>query len=256
MRWAQAGADRIEPAPGTVAKCPSCGGEVIAKCGEIVTWHWAHKAKDCDPWSEPESEWHKNWKAKFPPRWQECTIGPHRADVITPIGVIEFQHSFLSTEKVKERESFYRALIWVVDASDWALQRVKRRHRCRQIGGWQRDFYVQRFQWSRPRKIWIGASRPVYLDTGPGSKHVFRLDGVQVVRGRTFAITQQVRKSDFLRMCYGLPFQPSRLLMNYSSFDYYADAMLRRAEIAAAAKRRDQTALSTLPLFAAAGEAP
>lgn len=43
-------------------KCPGCSGDLIAKCGEINAWHWAHRANDCDPWHEPESEWHIGWK--------------------------------------------------------------------------------------------------------------------------------------------------------------------------------------------------
>ena len=62
---------------------------MIAKCGKHRVWHWAHwKSKDCDPWWEPETEWHRSWKNQFPVEWQE--IGHtaqsgerHRADVKT-----------------------------------------------------------------------------------------------------------------------------------------------------------------------------
>jgi len=242
VRWAQAGFDRIEPSPGAVAQCPSCSSDVISKCGEIVSWHWAHKVKDCDPWSEPESEWHRGWKAKFPPRWQECTIGRHRADVVSPIGVVEFQRSFLSMDDVRERESFYAGLIWVVDASTWALQRQKR--------SWiNQDLKTQKFQWSRPRKIWMSASRPVYLDTGSGCNHLFRLQSVSIKSGTTFAITQPMRKSDFLRMCYGLPLELPPLLTERSSFDWRQEAMRRRIEVMTAAKLKDRQFLAGLPLF-------
>ncbi len=40
--------------PGGRAKCPNCGKELIAKCGEFKTWHWAHESKiDCG--YEPET---------------------------------------------------------------------------------------------------------------------------------------------------------------------------------------------------------
>jgi competence CoiA-like predicted nuclease len=28
---------------------------MIAKCGRIYIWHWAHDGSDCDPWHEPEA---------------------------------------------------------------------------------------------------------------------------------------------------------------------------------------------------------
>lgn len=33
---------RIEAFPGGRAICPTCGGDLIAKCGRLVQWHWAH----------------------------------------------------------------------------------------------------------------------------------------------------------------------------------------------------------------------
>lgn len=81
--------------------CPYCGSEVIAKCGRIKIWHWAHKGmSSCDPWWENETEWHRTWKNHFPLEWQEqiardpISGETHIADVKTPHGlVIEFQHS-------------------------------------------------------------------------------------------------------------------------------------------------------------------
>jgi len=67
---------------------------MIAKCGQHRMWHWAHwKSKACDPWWEPETEWHRSWKNQFPVAWQE--IGHtaqsgerHRADVKTETGLV------------------------------------------------------------------------------------------------------------------------------------------------------------------------
>ena len=156
MRWAQAGADRIEPSPRAVAQCPSCSSEVISKCGEIVSWHWAHKVKDCDPWSEPESEWHLGWKQRFPSNWQEIVIGPHRADVKTPFGVLEFQKSSISIATIKEREQFYGAMAWVLDASEWWL-----------MGEGLHKVLPKGFaRWLWPRKCWQISSAPLFLDRG------------------------------------------------------------------------------------------
>lgn len=86
-------------------------------------WRWAHlKSKDCDPWWEQETEWHRSWKNQFPAAWQE--IGHtaqsgerHRADVKTARGlVLEFQYSALSETERVSREEFYAGLVWVVHA--------------------------------------------------------------------------------------------------------------------------------------------
>jgi len=37
--------------------CPLCEKPVIAHCRERYVWHWKHQGS-CDPWSEPETEWH------------------------------------------------------------------------------------------------------------------------------------------------------------------------------------------------------
>ena len=113
---------RIKPAPKTVGFCPSCGSSLIPKCGQILCWHWSHKTLDCDPWYEPESEWHRNWKSLFPDDWQEVTIGNHRADVKTPHGVVEFQASSISSTEVQERENFYGKMIWVIKADTFNLE--------------------------------------------------------------------------------------------------------------------------------------
>ena len=96
---------------------------MIAKCGKFVRWHWAHKSRQsCDPWWEAETDWHRDWKNKFPEEWQEVvhtdarTGERHIADVKTPHGlVIEFQHSALSPEERRSREDFYKDMIWIVD---------------------------------------------------------------------------------------------------------------------------------------------
>lgn len=121
MQFANANGERVMPSStGQRAKCPCCGGEVIAKCGDLIARHWAHRANDCDAWSEPESEWHRFWKsAAAPSDRQEVVIGEHRADAMTECGiVIEIQRSHISVESIHERESFYtkhaQGLVWVL----------------------------------------------------------------------------------------------------------------------------------------------
>lgn len=117
MIWAIKDNQRIIAEPKQKARCPICQKEVIAKCGEIKVWHFAHISNiDCDNWYEPESEWHIKWKNEFPPEQQEIKIGKHRADIITRTGtIIELQSSSISKEDVEEREKFYNNMIWLLN---------------------------------------------------------------------------------------------------------------------------------------------
>ena len=188
MKWALVDGQRSLATPGLTGACPGCGGEVVAKCGEVLQWHWAHRASECDPWSEPESEWHIGWKNRFPAEWQERVMGNHRADVLTPRGVIEFQKSSISTKEIREREQFYRRMIWVVDASEFNVYVSTSVYRKRYMkaspppdlfsperNAYQRKMseYTRRMTefetylgWSWPRKSWLEARKAIFLDLG------------------------------------------------------------------------------------------
>lgn len=123
MKFGLIDGTRREAEPGLSAKCPGCGSELVAKCGEERVRHWAHRARmrTCDHWWEPETEWHRDWKHLFSTDWQEVRQQAedgewHIADIKTAHGlVIEFQHSHLTTEERRAREAFYRKMVWVVD---------------------------------------------------------------------------------------------------------------------------------------------
>jgi competence protein CoiA len=96
---------------------------MVAKCGRVKVWHWAHKGRlECDPWYE-ETEWHRSWKDRFPLVWQEqIAYDPdsgekHIADVSTPNGlIIEFQHSVISPQEIAARETFYKICFgWLME---------------------------------------------------------------------------------------------------------------------------------------------
>lgn len=124
MKYAIVNGQRQEAQPNLSGKCPACGHPMIAKCGEVKIWHWAHKgSRLCDPWWENETEWHRAWKGQFPVNWQEVVHKAkngekHIADVKTDHGwVIEFQHSYIRPEERRSRDTFYPKLVWVVDGA-------------------------------------------------------------------------------------------------------------------------------------------
>lgn len=113
---------KTEAFPGGKGFCPLCGEQTIAKCGTRRVYHWAHAhRKNCDPWWENETEWHRNWKNQYPLEWREVSHTDkngegHRADVKTENGIIiEFQHSNISDLERIAREEFYKNIIWVID---------------------------------------------------------------------------------------------------------------------------------------------
>ncbi|PKL19553.1 MAG: hypothetical protein CVV49_00520 [Spirochaetae bacterium HGW-Spirochaetae-5] len=124
MKFALINNEKAEATKGSKGVCPICGSELISKCGELKIHHWSHKGKrNCDPWWENETEWHRSWKEKFPVDWQEVIHydqngEKHIADIKTNNGwVIEFQHSFLNPEERRARNAFYGKPIWVVDGT-------------------------------------------------------------------------------------------------------------------------------------------
>lgn len=148
---------------------------MIAKCGEVKIWHWAHQgSRSCDPWWENETEWHRGWKGYFPVDWQEFVQHAedgerHIADVKTTQGwVLEFQHSYIKPEERRSREAFYQQLVWVVDGT--------RRKR-------DRNQFVKAFDEGTPvgqtsmvrrafsdecllLREWSGSPAPVFIDFG------------------------------------------------------------------------------------------
>jgi hypothetical protein len=216
MLWALKDHQRIAPTPKQIAACPGCGGGVRSKCGSIITWHWAHIDARCDFETEPETEWHRKWKAEFPDDWQEVKVGNHRADVRTPLNrVLEIQYSSIDSGTVLERERVYDDMLWVVNAEKFWKQlsiRHKRdevydttRNGVRSCKPWHHTSPVRRFRdwveydgppkipseendlrlnhnyftfrWKHPRKVWWVAEKPLFLDYGC-AKWLFRIEKV------------------------------------------------------------------------------
>lgn len=170
MQLADVDGRRSPPSPGARGTCPACGGEVLAKCGSLTVWHWAHRAADCDPWSEPESDWHLGWKRRLADiEHQEVTLRPHRADVIAKDGrVVELQNSPISVKEVAEREAFYtaargRPMLWIVNMARYRPRFSLHRYHT------EPDVILT---WTSPARVWWTATCPVFLDLG--SRWLFR----------------------------------------------------------------------------------
>ncbi len=165
MMYASQNSRRILATPGAKAHCPICNGIVIAKCGSLKIWHWAHERNECDPWAEPITEWHLNWQREFPESWREVTVArsgwaAHRSDIKTASGVvIEFQHSALTAQEIVHRERFYRKMIWVFDATE-VYQND--RFEIRDKGEYQT------FRWKWPRLSIAFGKGGRFLDLGNG----------------------------------------------------------------------------------------
>jgi hypothetical protein len=109
-----AGGNQIEPSPGVSGTCSLCKLPLIPRCGEINIWHWSHRAGDCDPWNEGETDWHREWKRRADRSWCEVVVPPHRADIRRPDGlVIELQYSSISAADIAAREAFYGNMWWL-----------------------------------------------------------------------------------------------------------------------------------------------
>lgn len=173
MKFALIEGERREPQPKLTGKCPGCGEVVTAKCGTHRVWHWAHKGRlTCDPWWEPETEWHRAWKNLFPVSWQEVALQSpatgerHIADIRTPSRmVIEFQHSAIDPAERQARENFYQKMLWVVDGTRLKMDRPRIDDA---IPNWRhlQEGIVKTTGWPQgtfPRR-WLDCSVPVLFD--------------------------------------------------------------------------------------------
>jgi len=173
MKYALVNNEKVEATKGAHGICQVCGSELIAKCGEIKIHHWSHKSKrNCDPWWENETEWHRTWKNRFPEPWQETVLKDtntgekHIADVRTKDGfVIEFQYSHINSNEQKSRELFYKRMVWVVNGVRRKTD-YKRFGKCLNdfISTNQRGIFFVPFPEECFPSSWINKTVPVFFD--------------------------------------------------------------------------------------------
>lgn len=149
--------ERILPKKGLKGYCPLCKKPVLAKCGFINRWHWAHiNLEDCDTWAE-ETEWHLSWKRLCKKQFTEVVIGNHRADIFNGFFFIELQRKTLPIEEMWEREDYYQRMIWLFDISEISDNlRLLREY----------ENGISYYKWKWPRySLWM-ANRKIFLDDG------------------------------------------------------------------------------------------
>lgn len=173
MRFAIFDGKKVEATPKAKGICPNCGSQLIARCGIVKVWHWAHKGNPpCDRWWENETEWHRSWKSQFPVDWQEVAHRAesgemHIADVQTDQEwVLEFQHSYIKPEERGARDAFYPNLVWVVDGAR------RKRDKAQFFKAWESGVRVSKKSWVRRvlsdecilLQEWADCSAPVFFD--------------------------------------------------------------------------------------------
>jgi competence protein CoiA len=177
MRFAIVDGIKVEASPKTTGECTNCGAELVAKCGRVKVWHWAHKSKiECDPWWENETQWHRDWKDHFPIDWQEVshidsnTGEKHIADVKSPFGlVIEIQHSPIKFNERLSREQFYKDMIWIIDGNRAPLDKSHFNMWVSTKQPLQTSPVAFPVKWWGKGKLlenWSGSAVKVYLDFG------------------------------------------------------------------------------------------
>lgn len=137
--------------------CPECKRPLVAKCGSIVSWHWAHQSGRYCP-SSGETEWHLAWKNQFPDDWIERPYGSRRADVFLPSGeVVEFQRKGLDPQTIaaRERECQFR-ILWICNGTELG-ERFNLRGR---------ETGIFSFRWKQPHKTWLAVSGRLLIDLG------------------------------------------------------------------------------------------
>ena len=214
------GGPKIGAVKGYSALCPYCETEVIAKCGEIYSHHWAHKdGSECDPWREGETDWHRKWKAWFYKDHVEVTVKKdgvrHQADIAIPLDdgevlYIEIQNSPITPAEIKERQEFYGNVAWVFNIQDCHPQRF-------QINPQEEH---STFLWLHPRSIF--SAHKIFLDYKSDSQLLFQVKDYYDSQPLTGwgLIIESHELINFARMKDGWPgFYPQSHKLIQSMFD-------------------------------------
>jgi competence protein CoiA len=209
VRYAIINDERSEATKGAKGECPSCGAEMIARCGELRVDHWAHKGRrHCDTWWENETDWHRAWKDEFPKEWQEVIHyaddgEKHIADVKTPQGwVLEFQHSAIKSEERMARTEFYPKLVWIVDGTRRKNDYKQFFSDVADLGSLDTKPPIQKIfkGFSRLLSEWDGLSSPVFVDFGHLETNPDALWCLLPIRHSHYFFVVRFKRSEFIRI--------------------------------------------------------
>jgi hypothetical protein len=210
MQYALVNGERSSAAPGLSGICPLCNVPVVAKCGNIRVHHWAHSGeRNCDPWWERETQWHRDWKNKFDTECQEIVLfdnqsgEKHIADVRTSHGlVIEFQHSYLRPDERLSREQFYKNIVWVVDGSRLKRDLPRFLEGQNSLRTVAKGIFITYFPQELLPKSWLNCSTPIFFDFYDGPTTSTRNGPLWcLLPGRAFghAVIAAIQRQEFIR---------------------------------------------------------
>lgn len=174
--------------------CLDCGLCVVAKCGKINQWHWAHFVNNLDgkrchylEYSQNESQWHLDWKYEFPEKYNEVKIVKNGitkiADIYCNGKVVEFQKSDISEDEVCLRENHYEKLIWVVNGMERGSFIKKNKQ----------NYYT--YSWINRPKFFDNMTKPIFVDLGDC---VFQIKKSHGVNGWGYVFD----KKEFIKMLH------------------------------------------------------
>jgi len=119
MRIALVDGVRRVPTPGAKGICTGCGEELVAKCGQVNAWHWAHlPASEC-PYKDDHSVWKNVWKGFFPDEQVERWINGVRVDIVGKgnIYIMLCDTSPSPEEAEKMEDLFGDKLAWILNGN-------------------------------------------------------------------------------------------------------------------------------------------
>jgi len=123
--------------PDVPSLCPDCKDPLIARRGDVMVWHWAHKAGSSCGCGAGETKWHLAWKHGYNDFQQWSVEVPitidgkmYRADAMnTETGKIrEFVHS-LSASYIQKHLDLKQAgydVLWILDGDKFTSVKKKR----------------------------------------------------------------------------------------------------------------------------------
>lgn len=225
MLFAKVDGVKVTASPKLVGQCYYCQSRMTPKCGKIKKWHWSHSRIDvCDTWTQPETEWHRNWKSIFGKDNSEIIIIKngikHISDVKTDNGtIIEFQNSKISLDTIQIREEFYgENMMWIINAINYKKNFSTKDSELIAYDNYTPEFdnYAKlhgfstkykpdvnieddlRFYWKNPPTSWTTSKRKVYLDFG--TEKLFCItSGLGNPKGRGYELS----KIDFIKDHHG-----------------------------------------------------